>query len=82
MGRCTGVWTVVGPALVYGAETWVLKKVQENKLEVAEMRMLRWVCGVTKVERIRDTTKVGEIATKIQEIRLKWYGNVLRREEH
>ena len=37
--------TVVRPALMYGAETWALKKAQENKLEVAEMRMLRWMCG-------------------------------------
>ena len=56
--------TVVRPALMYGAETWVLKKAQEKKLEVAEMRMLRWMCGVTKLdkirnERIRGTTKVG-----------------------
>ena len=56
--------------LMYGADTWALKKAQENKLEVAEMRMLRWMCGVTKLdkmrnERIRRTTKVGEI-TKIK----------------
>ena len=33
--------TVVRPAMVYGAETWALKKAQEKKLDVAEMRMLR-----------------------------------------
>ena len=32
-------------------------------------------------ERIRGTTKVGEISKKVQEIRLKWYGHVLRRED-
>ena len=33
-------------------------------------------------ERIRGTTKVGEIYKKVQESRwLKWYGHVLRREE-
>ena len=32
--------TVVRPSLMYGVETWALKKAQENKLEVAEMRML------------------------------------------
>ena len=74
--------TVVRSALIYGAETWALKKAQENKLEVAEMRM----CGVTKLdkirnERIRGTTKVGEITKKVQERRLKWYGQVMRREE-
>ena len=35
------------------------------------------MCGVTKLdkirnERIRETTKVGEIAKKVQERRLKW----------
>ena len=28
------------PAMMYGAETWAVKKAQENKLDVAEMRML------------------------------------------
>ena len=49
------------------------------------MRILRWMCGVTKLdkirnERIRGTTKVGEITKKVQEIRLKWYGQQI--EEH
>ena len=33
-------------------------------------------------ERIRVTTKVGEIATKVHEMRLKCYGQVMRRDEH
>ena len=41
-------------ALMYGAETRASKKAQEKKLEVAEMRMLRWMCGVTKLEKIRN----------------------------
>ena len=79
--------TVVRPAMMmYGAETWEVKKAQEKKLDVAEMRMLRWMSGVTKLdrirnERIRGTTKVGEISKKIQESRLKWYGHVLRRDD-
>ena len=63
-----------------------VKKAHEKKLDVAEMRMLRWMNGVTKMdrirnERIRGTTKVGEISKKVQESRLKWYGHVSRREE-
>ena len=78
--------TVVRPAMIYGAETWAVKKAQEKKLDVAEMRMLIWMSGVTKLdrirnERIRGTTKVGEISKKVQESRLKWYGHVLRRED-
>ena len=78
--------TVVRPAMLHGAETWPVKKVQEKKLDVAEMKMLRWMCGVTKMdritnERIRGTTKVVEMSKKVQERRLQWYGHVMRREE-
>ena len=45
------------------------------------------MCGGTKLdkirnERIRRTTKVVEITKKLQERRMKWYGHVIRREEH
>ena len=46
--------TVVRPAMMYRAETWAVKKAQEKKLDVAEMRMLRWMSGVTKLDRIRN----------------------------
>ena len=72
--------------MMYVAETWAVKKAHEKKLEVAEIRMLRWMSGVTKLgrirnERIRGTTKVGEISKKVQESRLKWYGHVSIRED-
>ena len=78
--------TVITPPMMYGAESWAVKKAQEKKLDVAEMRMLRWMSGVSKLdrirnERIRGTTKVGEISKKVQQSRLKWYGHVLRRED-
>ena len=44
--------TVVRPAIVYGAEMLAVKKSQETKLEVAEIRMLRWMRRVTKLDRI------------------------------
>ena len=37
--------------------------------------------NITRNERIIWTTKVGEISKKVQESRLKLYGNVLRRED-
>ena len=50
----------------------------KKEQDVVEMRMLRWMSGVTKMdrirnERIRGTTKVGEISKKVPETRLKWY---------
>ena len=58
--------TVVRQAMMCDAGTCAVKKAQEKKLDVVEMRMLRWMSGVTKLdrirsERIRGTTKVGEI---------------------
>ncbi|KAI5715312.1 hypothetical protein M8J77_013954 [Diaphorina citri] len=78
--------TVVRPAMMYGSETWPMKKAHEHRLEVAEMRMLRWSCGVTRLDRIRNEVirnkiKVTEISKKIQESRLRWFGHVERREE-
>ena len=78
--------SVVRPAMIYGAETWPVKKVQERKMEVAEMRMLRWTCGVTRRGKIRNdfirgTVKVAEVSKKIQERRLQWFGHVMRRED-
>ena len=34
--------TVIRPAMLYGAETWATTKRQEKRIEVIEMRMLRW----------------------------------------
>ncbi|KAH1262515.1 Craniofacial development protein 2 [Glycine max] len=36
--------TAVRPAILYGTECWAVKSQHENKVGVAEMRMLRWMC--------------------------------------
>ena len=38
----------------YGAETWPIKKSQERKLDVAEMRILRWMYRVTRYDKIQN----------------------------
>ena len=78
--------TVVRPAMLYGAETLATTKRQESRIEVNEMMMLRWMCGVTRKDKIRNehirgTTKVVQASRKITERRLKWYGHVMRMEE-
>ena len=58
------------------------------KLDVAEinenatMDVRSYELDTIRNERIRGTTKVGEITKKVHEIRLKWYWHVMRREEH
>ena len=46
--------TVVRPAMLFGLETVSLRKRQEAELEVAEMKMLRFSLGVTRMDRIRN----------------------------
>ncbi|KAK3522906.1 hypothetical protein QTP86_007326 [Hemibagrus guttatus] len=77
--------TVVRPAMLYGLETVSLSKRQESELEVAELKMLRFSLGVTRLDRIRNeyirgTAHVGRLGDKVREARLRWFGHVQRRE--
>ncbi|KAK3556890.1 hypothetical protein QTP70_022395 [Hemibagrus guttatus] len=77
--------TVVRPAMLYGLETVSLRKRQESELEVAELKMLRFSLGVTRLDRIRNeyirgTAHVGRLGDKLREARLRWFGHVQRRE--
>ena len=46
--------TVVRPAMTYSSECLAIKKTHEQKLRVAEMKMLRMMCGVTRKDRLRN----------------------------
>ncbi|XP_061724459.1 uncharacterized protein LOC133530538 [Cydia pomonella] len=72
---------------MYGAECWTAKKVHEQKLHVAEMKMLRWAGGVTRLDKVRNeyvlgSFKVAPITEKLKESRMRCYGHVLRRDEN
>ncbi|KAF3629887.1 hypothetical protein FXO37_28720 [Capsicum annuum] len=74
----------VRPAMFYGAECWPVKNSYIQKLKVAEMRMLRWMCGLNRGDRVRNETireKVGvaSVEDKMREVRLRWFGHVMRR---
>jgi hypothetical protein len=78
---------MVRPALMFGAECWATKEEDMRKLEVAEMRMLRWMGGFTRMDKIRnewfrDRFGVENIRGKIRESRLRWYGHIQRRDEN
>ena len=76
----------VRSAMTCGSETWGIKKTHEKRMDVTEMKMLRWACGHTRLhhienEDIRRRVRVTDVHRKIQERRLRWYGHVQRREE-
>ncbi|KAL6516771.1 hypothetical protein OROHE_018059 [Orobanche hederae] len=61
-----------------------MKKSLESKLEATEMRMLRWSCGRTLLDKIpngifRNILEVAPSA-KVREGRLRWFGHVRRRQ--
>lgn len=78
--------TMIRPVLIYGAEAWALKRREEEQLERTEMKMLRWILGVSLRDRkrnedIRKTLGVTCITNKVREARLRWYGHVERASE-
>ncbi|KAF3685691.1 putative protein BASIC PENTACYSTEINE4-like [Capsicum annuum] len=53
-------------------------------MKVVEMKMLRWMCGCTRKDRIRnevirDKVGVALVEAKMREARLRWFGHVMRR---
>ena len=72
--------------MLYGAECWAVKEQHIQKMSVAEMRMLRWMSGKTRKDKIRneiirENLKVRPICEKMRENRLRWFGHVKRRPE-
>jgi hypothetical protein len=76
--------TAIRPAMLYGAECWPTKRRHIQQLGVAEMRMLRWICGHTRKDRvrnddIRERVGVAPIEEKVVQHRLRWFGHIERR---
>ena len=75
------------PVLLYSAETWATKETCLKLLEKAEMRMLRWVKGISlkdhaSSEKIRAELGVTQIRDKVEEARLRWFGHVRRSDSY
>nr|XP_032517807.1 uncharacterized protein LOC116770439 [Danaus plexippus plexippus] len=81
--------SIIRLILLYGSECFPALSRHTQELHVTEMKMLRWICGVTRADRIRNTSIRGSlgvraVADKLQESRMVygiWYGHVARRPE-
>ena len=63
-----------------------MEKKDEMLMNKTEMRMLRWIQGVSLIEHkrneeIREAATVQPIATHLMQKRLRWYGHVRHRYE-
>ena len=73
-------------SMLHGSETCPVRKEKEVALEQAEMRMVRWMCGIKLKDRfpskeLRERLGIDDTAVVLQQNRLRWYGHVLRKED-
>ena len=68
--------SVVRPAMLYGMETVAVTERQMGKMEVAELKMVRWALEVTRKDKIRNeyvigTAKIAQLGDKLWNARLR-----------
>ena len=78
--------SVVRPTTLYEIETVTVTERQVGKIEVADLKMVRWTLGVTRKDKIRNeylrgTAKIAKLGDKLRDARLRCYGHVKKREE-
>ena len=71
-------------ATLYGTKCWSVKKMFENKMEVRKMSMMRWMCGHTIMDRLRnhefrEKLRVAPLFAKMRENRFRWFEHVKRK---
>ena len=67
----------------FGSEAWVLKKREEQRLEAAQMKFLRHLLGITKLDKekdqsIRQKTGAQNTVKEIKQYQEKWLQHVQR----
>jgi len=70
-------------ALKFGSEAWVLKKKEEQRLEAAQMKFLRRLLGITKLDKKKNQCMRGKmgaqnIVKEIKQYQEKWLQHVQR----
>ena len=78
---------VIVPTVTYGSECWGMKVSDRQKLNVFEMKCLRSMTGVTRMDRIRNEVvrqRTGvevDLASRVDMNVLRWFGHVERMED-
>ena len=75
---------VVVPTVTYGSESWGMKVTERWKMNVFEMKCLRSMAGVSRLDRVRNeevrerTGVRRELAARVDMNVLRWFGHVER----
>ena len=75
--------TLVLPTFLYGSENWTLTALQRQRIEVAEMKLLRPLAGYILYDHktndyIRLALRITGILDKIDEYRQNWLSHLQR----
>ena len=78
---------MIRPAMTCGSECLTFKKKENDKFELTEMKMLRRIEGITRLDRrrnedVRRALDVEPINEFIRTNRLRWFGHAYRRGEN
>ena len=73
------------PTLTYGCESWVRKEREKSRLQATEMRVLRKIAGVSRLdhvrnETVRDRLRVEPVLKKVERRQECWKKKVESRE--
>ena len=78
---------VILPTALYGAEVWGMRSAARRKVNVLEMKCLRSLVGVSRMDRVRNEEVrrragiEGELASSADQRVLRWFGHVERMDE-
>ena len=73
---------IVVPSVLYGADTLGLKEREQKRLNVMEIKCLRGICGVTRMDKIsneeirRRSSVQNKLSGKVENCVLRWFGYV------
>ncbi|CAH1722426.1 unnamed protein product [Aphis gossypii] len=83
--------TLIRPVVLYGSETWTLRKVEETRLAVFERKILRRIYGpcidsdtgewrIRHNDELKNLFQKPDIISEINRRRLMWAGHAWRKE--
>ena len=76
--------SIVIPTALYGAETWIIRKKEEQKILAFKNRYLRRICNISWMDRIPNeiikerTGMQHTMVDRIHNIQRRWFGHVQR----
>ena len=86
--KCLYEGVIIVPTALYGAEAWGMRSAERRKVNVLQMKCLRSLVGVSRMDRVRYEEvrrRSGierELASRVDQRVLRWFGHMERMDEY